>query len=408
MNCRFCGESLSNTFVNLGATPLSNSYLTREQLNKGEIIYPLHVYVCDSCKLVQLEEFESPKNIFNNEYAYFSSYSATWLEHCEDYSRKVINRFNLDKQKLVIEIASNDGYLLKNFYNLDIPCIGIEPTANTAQVAINTGIPTIVEFFGVSLANSLCRQEKKADLIIGNNVFAHVPDINDFTLGLKILLTETGVITLEFPHILELIKNTQFDTIYHEHFSYFSFFTVEKIMAAHGLEVFDVERLPTHGGSLRLYIQHSGGHHTRSGSVKQLRDVEKEFGLHDLETYSGFSERIEKLKYGLLTFLIDAKEKNLTVAAYGAPAKGNTLLNYCGIKPDLINFTVDANPVKQNRFLPGSRIPILGPEKIKDLKPDIVLILPWNLSEEISEKHGYISEWGGRFVVPVPEVRDIK
>lgn len=404
MECRFCGAHLSYTFVDLGLSPLSNSYVKTEQLNQGETFYPLHVRVCADCKLVQLAEFERAENIFNNKYAYFSSYSSSWLAHARQYCREITTRFGLDKGSHVIEVASNDGYLLQNFVALGVPALGIEPSGNTAEVAISKGIPTWIRFFGVDTALDLVSSDNAADLLLGNNVLAHVPDINDFVGGLKIALKKNGVITMEFPHLLNLMRYNQFDTIYHEHFSYFSLLTVERIFARHGLTVFDVQELQTHGGSLRIFAQHAGGPHAAGSNLEIVRNAEAAAGLNLLATYGGFSTQVDQIKRSLLQFLIEAKEKGLRVAGYGAPAKGNTLLNYCGVRTDLIDFTVDANPHKQGTWLPGTRIPVYEPEKLREFKPDIVLILPWNLKNEIVAANAYVREWGGRFAVPIPAV----
>lgn len=402
--CRFCHAPLTHTFVDLGISPLSNSYVKKSDLNKGEIFYPLNVKVCSSCKLVQLEEFEKPESIFNSEYAYFSSYSSTWLEHARVYCDEMLNRFRLTEKSQVVEIASNDGYLLKNFVALGIPALGIEPTKNTAEAAMAQGVNTLVSFFGKSTADDLVLSGFSADLLVANNVLAHVPDINDFVSGLKLLLKPEGVITVEFPHLLNLIKYNQFDTIYHEHFSYFSLLVVDKIFSFYGLEIFDVEELPTHGGSLRVFAQHVNGKHAVKSSVGFVIDKELCAGFDSLEVYDSFSDRVNKIKYDLLNFLLLAKSKGLKVAGYGAPAKGNTLLNYCGVHSDLIQFTVDSNPHKQGTYLPGTRIPVYEPSELRNMKPDIVIILPWNIKEEIISLHGYISEWGGRFAVSIPSV----
>lgn len=404
MNCRHCDSPLSHIFADLGTAPLSNSYLNCEQLNRGEVFYPLLVWVCSECMLVQLDEFESAENIFNNEYAYFSSYSSSWLEHARSYSEMAIKRFNLNGDSLVVEVASNDGYLLKNFVKAEIPVLGIEPTSNTAEVAINQGIPTWVKFFGVETAEQMKSAGYSADLLLGNNVLAHVPDINDFVAGLSLVLKPGGVITMEFPHILNLINQNQFDTIYHEHFSYLSLIAVEKIFALQGLAIFDVEELSTHGGSLRIFAQHISGPYDVGSNLQAVRNKEVVAGLNQVSTYTNFQDKINKVKHSVLTFLLDAKKKGLTVAGYGAPAKGNTMLNFCGIRPDLIEFTVDISPHKQGTWLPGSRIPVFNPKKLREIKPDIVLILPWNLRDEVAASHGYIKEWGGRFAVCIPNI----
>jgi len=370
-----------------------------------EPFYPLHAYVCDSCFLVQLDEFVSPEVIFGDgAYAYFSSYSDSWLQHVRSYTEMASERFNLNANSQVVELASNDGYLLQWFMQKGIPVLGVEPAANTAKVAQDRGIPTVVRFFGTDTAKDLAAQGKKADLLLGNNVLAHVPNLNDFVAGMKILLKPTGVITMEFPHLQRLMEENQFDTIYHEHFSYFSFVTVERVFAAHGLTLFDVEELPTHGGSLRVFARHveDPSKHV-TDRVATLRVREKRLGYENFAIYSDFNERVKETKRKLLTFLIEAKRAGKQVVGYGAPGKGNTLLNYCGIRTDFLDYTVDRSPHKQGRFLPGTRIPILHPDRISETKPDFILILPWNLKDEIVEQMGYVRSWGGRFVVPIPE-----
>ncbi|MCW5785284.1 MAG: methyltransferase domain-containing protein [Nitrospirales bacterium] len=402
--CRFCDTPLEVTFLDLGMSPLANSNLSESQLNAVEMFLPLHVYVCKACLLVQLEECSSPDSIFSD-YDYFSSFSDSWLRHAQKYSEQVINRFDLNARSQVIEIASNDGYLLKNFYGHGIPVLGIEPARNVAEVAREKGIPTVVEFFGEKLACDLTSKGTQADLLIGNNVLAHVPALNDFVRGLKVLLKTNGVITLEFPHLMRLMADTQFDTIYHEHFSYFSFYTVQKIFAKHGLKVFDVEELSTHGGSLRIYCCHEEDS-TKSiqARVAELQHREEQEGFWQLEHYLSFSGRVIYVKRQLLLFLISTKEAGKTIAGYGAPAKGNTLLNYCGIRTDFLDFTVDRSPHKQGKFLPGTHIPILSPDAIKLHKPDYLLILPWNIKDEVMEQMAHIREWGGKFVVPIPQL----
>lgn len=403
--CRFCGTSLHHTFVDLGMSPLCESYVSAEQLNQMEAFYPLHVYVCDHCFLVQLEEYVSPDHIFT-EYAYFSSYADSWLQHAKAYTDLMLERFHLNGESHVVEVASNDGYLLQYFVEKGIPCLGIEPAANVAQVAVEKGIPTRVEFFGVASARQLAAEGKQAYLLLGNNVLAQVPDLNDFVAGMKILLKPQGVITMEFPHLMRLMEENQFDTIYHEHFSYFSWITTEKIFAAHGLALFDVEELPTHGGSLRIYARHAGDTSKPvSARALALKQRELEAGFTDVETYRNFAAQVEETKWKLLDFLIKAKREGKTVAGYGAPGKGNTLLNYCGIRTDFLDYTVDRNPYKQGKFLPGTHIPIYHPDKIAETKPDYVLILPWNFKDEIMKQMGFIRDWGGQFVVPIPEVR---
>jgi SAM-dependent methyltransferase len=404
--CRFCGASLRHTFVDLGMSPLANTYVTLAQLNQMEPFYPLHVYVCERCFLVQLEEFASPEHIFSD-YAYFASYSDTWLRHARLYVEMAIARFSLNAHSQVVEIASNDGYLLQYFIAKGVPVLGIEPAANVAETAIQKGIPTRVEFFGADVAQRLRAEGLQADLIVGNNVLAHVPKLNDFVRGLNILLQPHGVITLEFPHLLCLMAENQFDTIYHEHFSYFSFSAVEQIFAAHGLSLFDVEELPTHGGSLRIYAGHADASTTLAPRVMALKAREEAAGLTHLDSYLAYTERVKETKRKLLTFLMAAKRAGKSIVGYGAAAKGNTLLNYCGIRSDFIDYTVDRSPHKQGRFLPGTHLPVYHPDKIKETRPDYLLILPWNLVDEISEQMGYIREWGGQFVVPIPEARVI-
>jgi 2-polyprenyl-3-methyl-5-hydroxy-6-metoxy-1,4-benzoquinol methylase len=405
-NCRFCHNPLQHTFINLGKSPIANDYLTSEQLNQKEKFYPLHTYVCEECLLVQLEEFESPDHIFGDgDYAYFSSYSESWLAHAKAYTDVMVEKFGFNNHSQVIEIASNDGYLLQYFQEKGIPVLGIEPAANTAQVAIAKGIPSLTKFFGIQTARELVAANQQADLLLGNNVLAHVPNINDFVAGMKIVLKPNGILTMEFPHLLQLIEHNQFDTIYHEHFSYLSFLSVEQIFAAHNLTLFDVEELPTHGGSLRIYGKHDhAAFPIISERVTQLKAKEISAGLNRLETYIFFEEKVKDTKSKLLKFLLTAKAEGKSIVGYGAPAKGNTLLNYCGVDKDLIDYTVDRNPHKQGLFLPGTHIPILHPEKIRETKPDYLLILPWNLKDEVMQQMSFISEWGGQFVVPIPEV----
>ena len=402
--CRFCGHPLTRTFADLGMSPLSNAYLREDQLTRMEPFYPLHARVCDVCLLVQVDEYQSPEDIFTD-YAYFSSYSQTWLDHAKRYTDHIVDRFDLDPSRRVIEIASNDGYLLQYFVTKGIPVLGIEPAANVAEMAVQRGIPTVVDFFGTELAQRLTKRNQSGDLILGNNVLAHVPDINDFVAGLKMLLNARGVITMEFPHLLKLIQDNQFDTIYHEHFSYFSLTTVERVFAAHALTIFDVEQLPTHGGSLRIFACHTEDS-TRSiaDRVIELRALEREAGLTDPTTYERFAERIKETKRRILQFLIQLKMAKKTIVGYGAPAKGNTLLNYCGIRNDFIDYTTDANPHKQGRFLPGTHIPILHPDAIFDTRPDYILILPWNIKEEIILQLHQVRDWGGQFIVPIPDI----
>ena len=403
--CRFCSAPLRESFVDLGMSPLCQTHIAPDQLHEMEPFYPLHAYVCSECFLVQLQEFVSPQSIFS-EYAYFSSYSTTWVEHARRYATMAVSRFGLGSSSKVMEIASNDGYLLQHFVTAGVPVLGIEPAANVAKVALDKGVPTTVRFFGRDTANEIAREHGRPDLLLGNNVLAHVPDLNDFVAGIKILLAPHGAITMEFPHLQRLMAENQFDTIYHEHFSYFSFVAVEKIFAHHGLTMFDVEELPTHGGSLRIFARHTGNDALPVGpNVMALRQREIDEGFLTLAKYRRFGDQVKETKRKLLTFLIDARRRGKTVVGYGAPGKGNTLLNYCGIRADFLDFTVDANPYKQGKFTPGTRIPILAPDKIRDARPDYVLILPWNLKDEISRAASYIAEWGGQFVVPIPEVR---
>lgn len=404
--CRFCDHVLKQTFVDLGTSPISNAFLSQELLCRAEPFYPLHAYVCETCLLVQLQQFESPEELFANEYAYFSSYSDSWLRHAQTYTEQMIERFGFCRESQIIELASNDGYLLQYFHEKGIPVLGIEPAANVAKIAETKGISTLVKFFGADVAQELVEQGKQADLLLGNNVLAHVPALNDFVTGIKQLLKPGGILTMEFPHILNLIQDNQFDTIYHEHFSYFSFLTIEKIFAAHGLTLFDIEELPTHGGSLRIYGKHDDEEEPfLTRRISQLKEKEREAGLHLIETYLGFGEQVKRVKRNILSFLIEAKNHHLSIVGYGAPAKGNTLLNYCGIGTDFLDYTVDRSPYKQGLFLPGTHIPVYAPEKIRETKPDYVFILPWNLKDEIIGQMADIREWGGQFVVPIPEVR---
>lgn len=402
MNCRFCNTTLKHTFCNLGHSPFSNSYLSKDQ-SDIERTFPLHAFVCSSCYLVQLQEFQTPKEIFND-YAYFSSYSTSWLNHCRDYVNTMRERFKLDATHQIIEIASNDGYLLQYFKQHDCRVLGIEPAANVAQVALEHGIPTLIEFFGADLARTLVNKNIQADLLLGNNVLAHVPNLHHFVEGMKLLLGPKGVITMEFPHLYQLMKFNQFDTIYHEHFSYFSFLTVEKIFHAHGLSIFDVEELQTHGGSLRIYASHENGIFPVQPSVDRLKNFEINAGFQTLETYLSFNEKANQIRKHLSHFIEQVNQNNKTIVAYGAPAKGNTLLNYCGINSKMIAYTVDKSPHKQDKLLPGSKIPIYSPKKIFETKPDFVLILPWNIKNEIIEQMHEITSWGGKFVVPIPQL----
>lgn len=403
--CRSCGTTLAHTFVDLGMSPLANSYIKPEQRSRMEPFYPLHVYVCSSCLLVQLEQFSSPHDIFSD-YAYFSSFSDSWLAHAKRYVDMIADRFQLGRDSKVVEIASNDGYLLQNFVARGVPVLGVEPAANVAEVAKQKGVNTTVAFFGEKTARCLVTDGWGADLIIGNNVLAHVPDLNDFVKGLKVLLKPTGLITMEFPHLVQLMEQNQFDTIYHEHFSYFSFLAVEKVFARHGMTLFDVEELPTHGGSLRIYARHAQDSSKPIGARAQdLKAREEKAGFGRLDHYLSFGPQVEATKRKLLSFLIAAKQEGKRVVGYGAPAKGNTLLNYCGVRTDFIDYTVDRSPHKQGHFLPGVHIPIHSPEKVRETRPDYLLILPWNLREEVMEQMAFIRDWGGKFVVPIPEVK---
>jgi SAM-dependent methyltransferase len=403
--CRLCSSPLSRTFLDLGMSPLANSYRKPEQLNSMEPFYPLHVWICDSCLLVQVQEFESPKNIFGD-YAYFSSYSETWLRHIQAYSDAVIERFGISGSTTVIEIASNDGYLLQYFQRRGIPVLGVEPAENVAEVARKKGIPTISKFFGVETAKDLVGSGKRADLLVANNVLPHVPNLNDFIAGLKLLLAPRGVLTMEFGYLVRLMEENEFDTIYHEHFSYFSLLSVQTALGRHGLAIFDVEQLPTHGGALRVYVRHNEDESRVTHSrVDQLLARERQLGVDRLDFYQSFPEHVRETKRNLLEFLILAKRQKKTIVGYGAPAKGVTLLNYCGVSTDFIDYTVDINPAKQGHFLPGVGIPIYSPDKISETQPDYVLILPWNLRDEIVSQVRQIRNWGGKFVVPIPTVR---
>jgi SAM-dependent methyltransferase len=405
--CRSCAAPLDHVFVDLGASPLSNRYLSTDDLGKMEPTYPLTVYVCTACWLVQLPAAVDPREIFS-EYAYFSSYSDSWLAHAEAYAQAMTARLRLTSAHRVIEIASNDGYLLQFFHARGVPVLGVEPAANVAAAAQAKGIPTLVRFFGSATADAMVRDGQTADLLLGNNVLAHVPDLNDFIAGLKCVLKPVGVITMEFPHLLRLVESNEFDTIYHEHFSYFSLLAAEQAFRRHGIVLFDVEELPAHGGSLRIYGRHAEDTaRTIRPAVDDIRRREIERGLDRLDGYLGFARQVEETKRALLRFLIDAKSEGRRVAGYGAPAKGNTLLNYCGIRTDLLDYTVDRSEHKQGKFLPGSRIPILHPDRIRETRPDYVLILPWNLREEIIEQMSGIRDWGGRFVVPIPRLEVI-
>jgi 2-polyprenyl-3-methyl-5-hydroxy-6-metoxy-1,4-benzoquinol methylase len=402
--CLHCKNPLRHTFVDLGTSPLCESFVPQEKLNSMEPFYPLHVYVCDDCFLVQIEEHVAPEHIFT-EYAYFSSYSDSWVEHMRRFAAMIAERLRLTKDGLVVEVASNDGYLLQHFLKMGIPVLGIEPAANVAKVAVEKGVPTLVKFFGETTAREVRAEAGQADLICGANVLAQVPDPNDFVRGLQILLKPHGTVTIEFPHLLKLMAENQFDTIYHEHFSYFSWISAARIFAKGGLTLFDVEELPTHGGSLRVYAKHAQDPRPLTERARELEKREIAAGLNRLAAYAGFGEQVKETKRKLLDFLIAAKRAGKKIAGYGAPGKGNTLLNYCGVRTDFIDFTVDRNPYKQGKFLPGTHIPIYAPEKIREVRPDYVLILVWNLKDEVMQQMVHIREWGGKFVVPIPEVR---
>ncbi|TFY96910.1 class I SAM-dependent methyltransferase [Ramlibacter rhizophilus] len=402
--CRFCGSHLEHTFADLGMSPLCESYRTAEQRNTMEPFYPLHVYVCETCLLVQLQEYVSPAEIFT-EYAYFSSYSDSWLAHARDYAQAMTKRRRLGPESLVVELASNDGYLLQYFLAQGVPVLGIEPAANVAREAVRKGVPTLTRFFGRELAADLASRGTHADLIVANNVLAHVPDICSFVEGIQALLKPDGVVTFEFPHLMRLMEGNQFDTIYHEHFSYLSLLSATRVLARFGLTVFDVEELPTHGGSLRVFARHAAAAQPAvSERVRELALREEEAGFSRLDTYFSFGEKVKATKREILAFLIEAKRAGKSIAGYGAPGKGNTLLNYCGIRTDFIDYTVDRNPYKHGKFLPGTHIPIHPPEKLAQTRPDYVVILPWNLREEISRQLSCVRDWGGRFVVFIPQV----
>jgi SAM-dependent methyltransferase len=401
--CRFCGHALQTTFVDLGMSPLCQTHIETQQLNSMEPFFPLHAWVCERCFLVQLEEYVAPANIFS-EYAYFSSFADSWVEHARKYSVLMRERFGIGRDSLVMEIASNDGYLLQHFVAASVPVLGIEPAANIAKVAHDKGIRTEVCFHGRASADKVVAKYGQADLLLGNNVLAHVPDLNDFVAGMKRLLKPTGVITMEFPHLQRLMEQNQFDTIYHEHFSYFSFFTVEQVFAAHGLTLFDVDELSTHGGSIRIYARHEqDSSKPVSTRAQQLRARELALGFNRLQTYQNFAEQVKSTKRKILSLLIDLKNRGSSIVGYGAPGKGNTLLNYCGIRTDLLSYTVDRNPYKQGKYTPGTHIPILSPDTIRDTRPDYIFILPWNLKDEIIAQMSFVREWGGKFIVPIPE-----
>lgn len=402
--CRACGTSLQHTFADLGLSPLANSYVAADRMRSGEMFFPLHAYVCETCFLVQLEEFESPEHIFSD-YAYFSSYSASWLRHAEAYAAAMTQRFKLDASHKVVEIASNDGYLLQYFVARKIPVLGIEPAANVAKVAEQNGVATEVAFFGEATAERMVAAGHAADLMAANNVLAHVPDILDFVAGFRVLLKQEGVATLEFPHLLRMVERSQFDTIYHEHFSYLSLSAVNYVLRKNGLHAFDIEELPTHGGSLRVFVCHDASGHETTSAVARVLDEEKAAGLTSLAGYKDFAKKAIDIKCAALEFLIDAHRRGKKVAGYGAAAKGNTFLNYCGIGPELVTAVADRSPHKQNTLLPGSRIPVVSPEELLAGKPDYVLILPWNLKEEIASELSELRKWGGQFVTAIPELK---
>lgn len=402
--CRFCGERLEHTFVDLGMSPLCESFVPEERLDTMEPFYPLHVRACLACGLVQLPAYVAADEIFDD-YAYFSSYSTSWVDHARRYVEQITDRLGLSEGSFVVELASNDGYLLQHFLGTPVRILGIEPSANVAEAARERGIPTRTEFFGVDLAQRLVAEEGHADLVIGNNVIAHVPDLNDFVGGVAVLLAPTGSATFEFPHLLNLIEFLQYDTIYHEHFSYLSFDTVSRVFRAHGLEVYDVEELPTHGGSLRVYVQRADGPHDTTAAVRELLAREEASGLLSPDRHLEFAEAVKESKRALLDLLIGLRRDGKQVVGYGAPGKANTLLNYCGIRTDLLDYTVDRNPYKHGRYTPGTHIPIHPPERIAETKPDYIVVLPWNLIDEISEQLGYVRDWGAKLIVPIPTAR---
>jgi len=408
MNCRFDGKPINKVFVDLGFSPASNSFLSEKQLNECENYYPLKLYVSERSFLVQVDEFKKHDDIFSEDYVYFSSFSTSWLKHSEEYVKMMIARFGYNQNSYVAEIASNDGYLLQYFKKNNVPVLGIEPTKSTAEVSKAKGIENVIDFFGVRLAEKLSIEKPKADLLLGNNVLAHVPDINDFVKGLSIYLNAGGVVTMEFPHLYQLVKHNQFDTIYHEHFSYLSFYTVSRIFAAHNLTIFDVEEIPTHGGSLRIFATHAHENiHSITNKITALIDKELKAGINTLAYYDGFQERVESIKNEFISFLLNAKKQQKKVVGYGAAAKGNTLINYCGLKTDLIQFVVDASPYKQNKFLPGSHIPVVDESRLKELQPDYIIIFPWNIKEEIVAQLNYATNWGAKFVIALPELQII-
>lgn len=405
MRCRFCQTPLHDVFLDLGSAPPSNAFLRTEDLNAAEAWFPLRLFSCPQCKLVQVDEVQKHDALFSSDYVYFSSYSRTWLAHAERYVSQATERLGLGAHSLVVEVASNDGYLLQYIKARGVPCLGIEPTSSTAAAARERGIETIEQFFGSDFAGGFVASRRRADLIIGNNVLAHVPDINDFVAGLAIALAQEGVITVEFPHLMRLVAERQFDTVYHEHFSYFSLHTARKIFAAHDLRIWDVEELPTHGGSLRLWACHDAAGHRETPAVASLLAKEASAGMLTMDYYGGFQALADRTKNAFLSFLLEAKRNGRTVIGYGAAAKGNTLLNYAGVRPDLIDYVADASPHKQGRYLPGSRIPVVDEARIRETRPDCIVILPWNLRDEITAQLAYVREWGGQFVTAIPEIR---
>lgn len=408
MQCRFCKSELMDVFIDLGNSPASNSFLIKEQLNEPEIFYPLKVYTCSNCFLVQIDEYKKSDSIFDDQYVYFSSYSKSWLAHAKNYTEMMVERFGYTSSSQIMEIASNDGYLLQYFKEKNIPVLGIEPTTNTAEIAMGKGIETVTRFFGTVLAKELAAAGKKADLLLGNNVLAHVPNIVDFVAGMKMILKENGIITMEFPHLMQLVENNQFDTIYHEHFSYLSFYTVRQIFESQGLSIFDVDEVPTHGGSLRIYARHIEDRSKEiTPKVAAMLQAELSKGMNTPSYYSNFQKKAFAVKLSFVDFLITQKRADKKVAAYGAAAKGNTLLNYCGVKNDLIDYVVDANPNKQNKWLPASHIPVVDEQYLTKMKPDFVVVFPWNIKEEIIKQLDYINEWNGKFVIPIPQLEVI-
>jgi SAM-dependent methyltransferase len=402
MKCRYCQTPLHDVFLDLGSAPPSNAFLNAAELNAPELYFPLRLYTCTNCHLVQVDEVQKHDALFSNDYVYFSSYSRTWLAHAEHYVNRTVERLHLDSRSLVMEIASNDGYLLQYVKARGIPCVGVEPTASTAAVARERGIETLDRFFGKRFAQDYTAAGSQADLVVANNVLAHVPDLNDFVAGLGVVLASQGVITIEFPHLLQLVEQRQFDTVYHEHFSYFSFHTVQRIFSSHGLRIWDVEELPTHGGSLRLWVCHDSASYSETPAVAALLDKERSAGMLEMNYYHGFQQLADGIKNAFLAFLLDCKRNDKQVVGYGAAAKGNTLLNYAGVRPDLLGYVVDASPHKQSRYLPGSRIAVVEEARIRESRPDFVVILPWNLREEITQQLAYIHEWGGKFVTAIP------